>query len=122
VASPFCLPYDRISSGVEVMYDYDNRYALSLDMGYSGSEQYARGHRYATTPAASAAWILSNESFIKENASWLSLAKFRAAYGLTANDQSGLSRFAYNDKVSVNGGGSIGYLYNYRNRFRKPKY
>ena len=110
VTSPFCLPYDRISTGAEVMYDYDDRYVLSLDMGYSGSEQYARGHRYATTPAASAAWVLSNESFIKENASWLSLAKFRAAYGLTANDQSGLSRFAYNDKVSVNGGGNIGYL------------
>ena len=109
VGSPWLLPYNRVSSGFEVTYGYDNRYLLKLDMGYSGSEQYAKGSRFIATPAASAAWVVSNESFAKD-LNWLSNLKLRASYGKTANDQSGLARYAYLDNVTVSGGGPIGYL------------
>ncbi|TLV00720.1 SusC/RagA family TonB-linked outer membrane protein [Dyadobacter luticola] len=103
------LPYNRVSSGVEVSYGFDDRYLVKLDMGYSGSEQYARSTRYTTTPAISAAWVLSNEAFLKNN-NLLTNLKLRASYGKTANDQSGLARYAYLDNVTVGGGGPVGYL------------
>lgn len=107
--SPGLLPYNRVSSGVEATYGYDNRYLVKFDLGYSGSEQYARGSRYTATPAVSAAWVASNEAFMSK-VNWLSNLKLRASYGKTANDQSGLARFAYLDNVTVSGGGPIGSL------------
>lgn len=92
------LPYARANTGFEVSYNFDNRYLLRLDAGYSGSEQYARKHRFVWTPAFSAAWVLSNEKFMK-NAGWLSMLKFRGSYGVTATDRSGLARFSYMDNV-----------------------
>lgn len=107
--SPWLLPYNRVSSGFEATYNYNKKYFLKLDLGYSGSEQYARSHRFTATPALSAAWVLSNESFLA-NSDVVSLFKIRASYGKTANDQSSLARFAYLDNVTLNGGGYLGYL------------
>jgi len=107
--SPECLPYNRFSSGFEISYGYDNRYLLKFDLGYSGSEQYARGSRYLATPAISGAWVASNEAFMK-NLKWLSNLKLRASYGKTGNDQSGLSRYSYLDNVTVDSGGNISSL------------
>lgn len=107
--SPGLLPYNRVSSGAEANYNYDNRYYVKFDVGYSGSEQYASGSRFIYTPAVSAAWEVSNEDFMKD-ATWLSNLKLRASYGKTANDQSGLARFAYTDNVTFGGGGPIGSL------------
>lgn len=107
--TPGLLPYNRVSSGVEATYGYDNRYLVKFDLGYSGSEQYARGSRFIATPAVSGAWIVSNEAFISDM-NWLSNLKLRASYGKTANDQSGLNRFAYLDNITVSGGGPISYL------------
>jgi TonB-linked SusC/RagA family outer membrane protein len=107
--SPWCLPYNRVSSGFEATYGYNNKYLAKFDMGYSGSEQYARSSRYTLTPAASVAWVISNENLMKDSR-WLSNLKLRASYGKTANDQSGLDRYSYLDNVSVSGGGPIGYL------------
>lgn len=107
--SPWSLPYNRVSTGAEATYGYNNRYFAKFDVGYSGSEQYARSHRYALTPAVSVAWLASNESFMS-GTDWLSNLKFRASYGKTANDQSGLARYAYLDNVTASGGGPIAYL------------
>lgn len=106
---PGLLPYNRVSSGAEGTYGYDSKYLLKVDVGYSGSEQYARDHRFVATPAVSAAWVASNEAFMS-NYKWLSNLKLRASYGKTANDQSGLGRFAYLDNVEAKGGGYLGYL------------
>ncbi len=109
VSAPELLPYNRLSTGVEASYGYDNRYLLKLDVGYSGSEQYARASRFIATPAVSAAWVVSNEALFAD-ANWLSNLKLRASYGKTANDESGLGRFAYSDNVTVVGGGPIPYF------------
>lgn len=109
VGSPALLPYNRVSSGVELNYAYNSKYLAKLDWAYSGSEQYARNKRYIGTPAASVAWVASNENFLKDQ-DWLSLLKIRAAYGKTANDQSGLNRFAYLNDIRLGNGGPIGFL------------
>jgi len=90
------LPYKRQTSGLSLLYGYADRYYLKGDIGYSGSEQFAREHRYVATPAISAAWVASKEEFLAESP--LSLLKFRASYGITANDQLGSVRFLYLDR------------------------
>jgi TonB-linked SusC/RagA family outer membrane protein len=107
--SPWCLPYNRLSSGIEATYGYDGKYLAKLDAGYSGSEQYASGSRFTLTPAISLAWVASKEGFAGE-IDWLSNLKFRGSYGKTANDINGLARYAYLDNVTVSRGGPIGYL------------
>lgn len=109
VSAPFSFPYKRIHTGAEVMYDYNGRYFVKLDLGYSGSDQYARSSRFTATPSVAAGWMISNESFLKNN-KILTLLKLRGSYGKTANDQSGLNRFVYEDNVRLTGGGPIGYL------------
>ena len=108
--APELLPYKRLSTGAQMIYNYDDRYVIKGVFGYSGSEQYARSRRYLFTPAVAASWIISNESFMESSASWLSLLKFRGSWGKTANDQSGLQRYAYLDQIVQQSGGPIAYL------------
>lgn len=112
VGGNWIFPYNRVHTGAEVSYGYNNKYFVKFDLGYSGSEQYAQNVRYTATPAVAAAWLISNESFLKDS-EWLSNLKLRASYGKAANDQSGLLRFAYLDNVRLNGGGPLGYLQYY---------
>jgi TonB-linked SusC/RagA family outer membrane protein len=110
VNPPFSFPYKRIHTGAEVTYDYSGKYFVKLDLGYSGSDQYATSSRYTSTPSIGAGWLISNEAFLKNN-KVLSLLKIRGSYGKTANDQNGLPyRFLYMDDVRLTGGGPIGSL------------
>ncbi len=107
--------YRRLYTGAEVLYNYDHRYALHLTTGYSASDYFPRSTRFLWTPGVSAAWIASNESFIKENAPWLSLFKVRASYAITGNDSTGYGRYDYKDQVTSVGGGNVGWLEYYTN-------
>ncbi len=104
------LPYKRVNSGIGVSYDYDNRYLIRLDLGYSGSEQYSRQNRFTAFPAVSAGWIPTNEAFLKDN-NILTFLKFRASWGKTGNDR-GIGRYVYLDNVTLTGGGH-GFLDNH---------
>ena len=53
---PWCLPYNRISSGAEG-YGYNDKY-LKADVGYSGSNSIL-AITDLLIPAISAAWIFS---------------------------------------------------------------
>ncbi|MCI1684438.1 MAG: SusC/RagA family TonB-linked outer membrane protein [Prevotella sp.] len=103
------LPRYHVISGAEADYNYAHRYALTLNSGYSGSDQYSDQSKWTVTPAISAAWILSNEAFMKE-VPVISLAKIRVSYGITADDQNGLGRYSYEDDYSLSNGGNISSL------------
>lgn len=107
--------FRRVYSGADVMYDFDKRYAVKLSTGYSGSDYFPRKTRFVWTPGVSAAWIASNESFVKENIPWLSLLKVRGSYAVTGNDATGFDRYAYKDQVTSTSGGKIPYLGYYTN-------
>jgi len=113
-SSPYCLPYKRLSSGLEATYGYDSRYYLKLDAGYTGSGQYVGDSRFIWTPAISGAWVVSNESFMKDMKVFDYL-KLRASYGKTANDNDNQGRFIYLDNVTYSGGGPISDLRFYIN-------
>jgi TonB-linked SusC/RagA family outer membrane protein len=104
------LPYKRINSGFELGYGYDDRYLVKFNLGYSGSEQYSSQNRFTAFPSVSAGWVLSNESFLKEN-EILTYLKLRGSWGKTGNDR-GIGRYVYLDNVTLTGGG-LGFLGGY---------
>ena len=112
--SPALLPYKVLNTGLSASYDYARLYLLKFDMGYSGSEQYAKENRFTALPAVSAAWLLSNEAFM-EQADWLSMLKLRASFGKTATDRAGLGRYIYLDNIILQEG--AGPLPNYLHYF-----
>lgn len=97
------LPYNIIGLAARATYGYDNRYLAEVNVGYNGSEQFAKGHRFGLFPAVSAGWVASNESFLRDNRV-LTHLKLRASYGKVGNDQLGSERFLYLDNINLVGG------------------
>lgn len=67
-----------------VMYNYDNRYYLTASIRSDGSSLFPKGSKYATFPAASVAWRVSEEGFMK-NQNIVSNLKVRAGWGQVGN-------------------------------------
>ena len=70
-------------------YMYDDRYVVTVNLRADGSSKLGANHKWGFFPSASAAWIISNESFMK-NQDVVSNLKLRVGYGVTGN-QSGIS-------------------------------
>ncbi len=66
-------------------YTYDGRYNINLVGNYSGSAYLPKGSRFHFYPAVSAAWVLSNEPFMR-SVKQLNLLKFFASCGVSAWD------------------------------------
>lgn len=72
-----------------INYHYDSRYYLTLTMRADGSSKFSKQNRWGYFPSGSVAWAFGRESFIKDNASWLSNGKLRFSYGQTGNNRIG---------------------------------
>lgn len=70
-----------------VEYSYGQRYLLNGVVNYSGTAYLPKHHRFTAYPAISAAWIASNEPFLKNNR-FIDFLKIRASYGLSGWDGS----------------------------------
>ena len=68
-----------------VDYAYKSKYLLEATGRYDGYYAFAPGHRWAFFPAFSAGWRLSEESFIKDNFSFIDNLKLRGSYGKSGN-------------------------------------
>ena len=66
-------------------YGYDNRYIGEVALVYSGSNRLAPGTKWNLSPTFSAAWVASNESFMKD-VKWINFLKLRASYGIINAD------------------------------------
>jgi len=71
-----------------LIYDYDSKYVLSASIRRDRSSKFGTDNRAGIFWSASAAWNLTEENFMK-NIEWLNIAKIRASYGVTGNDQIG---------------------------------
>ncbi len=102
------LPYNMVGLAARATYGYDSRYLAEVNIGYNGSEQFAKGHRFGFFPAFSLGWVISNEKFLRENPV-ISNLKLRASYGKVGNDKLGSSRFLYLDNIVLaSGSNNIG--------------
>ena len=78
---------DYITQGFlgRVQYEYDGKYFLSGSYRRDGSSRFAPGHRWGNFGSAGAAWLISQEDFMR-GAYWVDMLKLKASYGVQGND------------------------------------
>ncbi|WP_299670811.1 TonB-dependent receptor [uncultured Polaribacter sp.] len=84
-----------------INYNYDRRYIINLTGRRDGSSRFGPGKQFANFGSIGAAWLFSNEAFIKNTWDFLSYGKLRGSYGTTGNDNIG--NYGYlNTYISTN--------------------
>jgi iron complex outermembrane receptor protein len=73
-------------------YTYANRYMFTGTLRRDGSSRFGDNHKWGIFPSASAAWRISEESFMESTKSWLDNLKLRIGYGVTGN-QDGIGEY-----------------------------
>lgn len=76
-----------------VNYNYDNRYLFEFNIRRDGSSRMPKANRYANFPSFSAAWVLTNESFM-QNVEPLTSFKLRGSWGKLGNQEIGNYSYA----------------------------
>src|SRR5690606_4684436 len=71
-----------------IMYDYDDKYFLQVNLRRDGSSRFHEDYRWGSFPSISAGWVLSNEPFLQNNNS-ISFLKLRASWGNLGNERIG---------------------------------
>ncbi len=98
-ASAYGLERGMNSYFGQFKYNYNYKYIFTLTARADGSSKFGKNNRYGYFPAASVAWRVNEESFMK-NAEAVSELKLRASVGMTGND--GIGDFA---SLGLYGGG-----------------
>lgn len=108
------LPNRSIGLAGRITYGYDNRYLIEANIGFNGSENFAKGNRMGIFPAIALGWVASEEAFLRDSrvVTW---AKIRASVGQVGNDNVGAARFIYLSTIndSASGFGNLGENYDY---------
>jgi TonB-linked SusC/RagA family outer membrane protein len=102
------LPRRNLSVAGRAMYGYRNRYLMEFNFGYTGSENFKKGHQFGFFPAIAVGWNVAEEKFIKEKMNWLNLFKIRYSIGEVGNDNFGDLRFAYLSTIASGGSYNFG--------------
>lgn len=104
-------------------YSYDKRYVAEFGFAYNGSENFANDRRFGFFPTVSAAWVISNESFLKDSR-LLSFLKLRGSYGKVGNSNIGIGyRYPFEEKFYSGNGyyfGTSGTDGSYEGRIANP--
>jgi len=101
---------DRVMNSYfgQFKYNYKFKYIFTLTARADGSSKFGTNNKYGYFPAASFAWRMSEEPFLKK-VTWINELKIRAIYGLTGND--GIGDFAslglYGAGYNYGGGSGI---------------
>lgn len=82
-------------------FNYDHKYIINLTARRDGSSRFGPGNQYANFGAVGAAYLFSEEVFIKNSLPFLSFGKLRASYGTTGNDRIG--NYGFLDTYSTSG-------------------
>lgn len=99
------LPYRKQGFVGRAAYSYKDRYFIEGSFGYTGSENFADGHRFGIFPAVGVGYLISEEAFYPASLkNVVNKLKLRASYGRTGNDQTGSDRFVYRGTMNTNGG------------------
>jgi TonB-dependent starch-binding outer membrane protein SusC len=107
ISNSYATPSRMLSYFGRVNYGFKDRYLLTATLRTDGSSNFAPAHRWAIFPAASVAWRISEEAFLKQVAV-ISNLKLRLAYGTAGNDR--ISSGLWKSEWSASSGG-----YSYQN-------
>lgn len=82
-----------------INYGFNGKYFVTASFRRDGSSRFAPGNKWGSFPAASAAWLISEEPFMK-SAEAISTLKIRGSYGKAGNNNIG--DYAYQAVLSGN--------------------
>ena len=82
-------------------YTYADRYSLTVNARTDASSKFGANHKWGFFPSVSAAWVISEEKFMKR-LPIIDNLKFRIGYGLAGN-QSGIDSYTTLSLVKPNG-------------------
>lgn len=80
------FPYHTEAYVARATYDYKAKYLFEVNMGYTGSEQFAPSNRYGFFPSVAVGYTLSKEPWWKSSMPWWSKMKIRYSDGLVGSD------------------------------------
>jgi TonB-linked SusC/RagA family outer membrane protein len=88
------FPYYNEGLVGRATYDYDKKYLLEFNVGYTGSERFAPNNRFGLFPSAALGWVVSQEPFFKNAVPWMNTLKIRYSDGYVGSDYA-KSRWLY---------------------------
>ena len=110
-------PYAFTSVFGRANYNYQNKYLASVSVRRDGSSRFGSDKPYGVFGAASVGYLLSEESFLKNN-KVVNYLKVRASYGLTGNAEIGnfrarklVSSLPYADQAGTSPGAVVNGLF-----------
>lgn len=74
-------------------YNWADKYLLSLNGRYDGSTKFGENKQFGAFGSVGAAWIFTEEPWVKGQVPGLSFGKLRGSYGITGND--GIKDYQY---------------------------
>lgn len=82
--------YNYTSNGFvgRANYDYAGKYLVEYSFRYDGSSRFPKDKRWGFFPNYQLGWRISEESFIKNNFSFIDNLKVRGTYGILGDDAS----------------------------------
>ena len=78
--------------GGQVNYVFNDKYIIDAGILTQGSSKLSVGKKFASAPSFGAAWLVSNEDFLKGNAV-VNYLKIRGSYGTILNDNFTLGKY-----------------------------
>lgn len=94
-------PYKNQSLSGLLSYQLSDRYLVDVGLNYAGVERFRKGDRFGLFPSVSAAWVISEESFMSGLPA-IDHLKLRASVGKTGRSSFDL-RYAYRDYYAYSG-------------------
>ncbi|HLW09798.1 MAG TPA: SusC/RagA family TonB-linked outer membrane protein, partial [Fermentimonas sp.] len=88
-----------------VNYSFNDKYFASLSYRRDASSRFSPDNRWGNFWSASAAWLLTRESFMN-NISWVDMLKLKASYGQQGNDDIG-NYYAWLDQFKMIGADGV---------------
>ncbi|MCD0488384.1 SusC/RagA family TonB-linked outer membrane protein [Pedobacter sp. MC2016-14] len=76
-------------------YNYDGKYIFNANFRRDGSSRFGPANKFGNFGSVGAAWIFSEEQFLKDRFSWFSFGKLRSSYGIVGSDE--IDNYGYLD-------------------------
>jgi len=70
-----------------INYGWQDKYIVNLTARRDGSSRFGAANQFHNFGSIGAAWIFSEEGFMKNKVSFLTFGKLKGSYGTTGNDQ-----------------------------------
>lgn len=87
-------------------YDFDHKYLLEINVGYTGSERFAPSNRFGFFPSAAIGWVVSEEPFFRNGLPWMNKLKVRYSDGLVGSDYA-KNRWLFDNSYTEDNGNYI---------------